>query len=254
MKNLLIGLFLIAALGACNTADNKAKVSFALTDAPSLKGFQAVYVDVQSIEYKVDSGDFVFLPMTPVRVNLMDLTNGQDTLLGNVELEAGQKVTQIRLVLGDQNSVVLANGSEVNIKTPSGQTSGLKINIQTDVTVTSGYKVMIDFDAEKSVVSKGNGGFSLKPVIRGYIVANTSKIEGFISPAKVPYKVMAVKGTDTILTVSDTLQGNYFMLHGLTTGTYDVQFLNSSDSICKDLIQEIHGGTDINLGTIQINP
>lgn len=253
MKNLFIGLFLMAILSACTNSESGSKVSFALTDAPSLKGYQAVYVDVQSIEYKVDSGDFVVLPMIPVRVNLMDLTNGQDTLLGNVELEAGQKVSQVRLILGDDNTLVLADGSEVSIKTPSGQTSGLKFNIQSAVEVTSGYKVMIDFDAEKSVVAKGNGAFSLKPVIRGYIVANTSKIIGYIAPTNVPYKVMAVRGIDTILTVSDTLQGNFFMLHGLTTGTYDIQFLNSNDSVVKSLTQDIHGGTNIDLGTIQIN-
>jgi len=253
MKNLLIGLTLLAIFSACNKSEDTARVSFSLTDAPSLKGYQAVYADVKGIEYKVDSGEFVALPISPVLVNLMDLTNGQDTLLGNVELQAGQKVSQVRLILGDNNTLVLADGSEVNIKTPSGQTSGLKFNIQSDVTLTSGYKVMIDFDAEKSVVAKGNGGFSLKPVIRGYIVANTSKLVGHILPNNVPYKVMAVKGTDTILTVSDTLQGNFFMLHGLASGTYKIQFLNSTDSICKDFLQEIHGGTDIDLGTIQIN-
>lgn len=254
MKNLLFGLFLVAILSACNNNESGSKVSFALTDAPSLKGYQAVYVDVQSIEYKVDSGEFVILPMLPVRVNLLDLTNGQDTLLGNVELEAGQRVTQVRLILGDDNTLVLADGSEVSIMTPSGQTSGLKFNIQSNVEVTSGYKVMIDFDAEKSVVAKGNGSYSLKPVIRGYIVANTSKIFGNIAPATIPFKVMAVRGTDTILTVSDTLQGNFFMLHGLTSGTYDIQFLNSTDSICNRFSQEIHGGINVDLGTIQINP
>lgn len=252
MKNLFIGLFLIAALSACTNSEDKANVSFMLTDAPSLKGYQAVYVDVQGIEYKVDSGEFVALSIIPAKINLMELTNGQDTLLGNVELEAGQRVSQVRLILGDENFLVLADGSEVNIKTPSGQTSGLKINIQSDVTVTSGYKVMIDFDAEKSVVAKGNGGFSLKPVIRGYIVANTSQLVGHITPTNVPYKVMALRGTDTILTVSDTLQGNFFMLHGLTSGTYDIQFLNSTDSVCKSFTQDIHGGSNVDLGIIEI--
>jgi len=252
MKKLLIGLSFLAILSACNNSEEKATVSFALTDAPSLKGFQAVLVELKSIEYQVDSSEFVALPMSPAIVNLMNLTNGQDTLLGNVELEAGQKISQVRLVLGDKNTLILADGSEVNIKTPSGQTSGLKVNIQSDATLTSGYKVLIDFDAEKSVVVKGNGGFSLKPVIRGYIVANTSKIYGNITPSNIPYKVMAVNGTDTILTVSDTLQNNYFMIHGLTSGLYDIKFLNATDSVCKALVQEVHGGTNINLGVVQI--
>lgn len=253
MKKLLFGLLLATLVSACSNESNT-KVSFALTDAPSLKGYQAVYVDVQRIEYRVDSGDFASLPMSPVRVNLLDLTNGQDTLLGNVELEAGQKVSQVRLILGEDNTLVLSDGTEVAIRVPSGQTSGLKFNIQTSVEVTSGYKVMIDFDAEKSIVAKGNGTFSLKPVIRGYIVANTSAIFGHITPAQVPFKVLAIRGTDSILTVSDTLQSNYFRLHGLTSGTYNIQFLNSNDSIVTSRSQAIVGGTNVDLGIVQINP
>ena len=252
MKNFFMTIALLAGLGACTNSNDKSLVQFSLTDAPSQKGYKALYVDVQGIEYSVDSSGWVSLPMTPALVNLMDLTNGQDTLLGNVELEAGQTVSQVRLILGEDNTLVLADGSEVNIKTPSAQTSGLKINIQADASMTSGYKVMIDFNAEKSVVAKGNGGYSLKPVIRGYIVANTSKIFGTITPSKIPYKVMTVKGEDTVLTVSDTLKNNYFMLHGLTSGTYDIKFLNSTDSVCKTLVQEVQGGTDVNVGTVQI--
>jgi hypothetical protein len=253
MKKLLLGLSLLALVSACTNSDDTARVSFSLTDAPSLKGYQALYVDIQGIDYKVDSGEFVALPMSPVEVNLMNLTNGEDTLLGNVDLKEREKVTQVRLHLGDNNTLVLANGSEVNIKTPSGQTSGIKINIQSVASVSSGYKVLIDFDAEKSVVAKGNGTYSLKPVIRGYIVANTSKVTGFIIPSKEPFKVMAVKGVDTVMTISDTLLGNFFMLHGLTTDNYDIQFLDSAGVVRKEFLRDIYGGTNVDLDTVRID-
>lgn len=253
MKHLLYGLALLALLAACTTEnDNKATVSFALTDAPSQKGYLALNVTVEGIEYSVDSGEFVTLPMQSVTVNLMDFTNGTDTLLGNVELEAGERITQVRLMLGEDNTLILADSSIVNIKTPSAQQSGLKINIQSAAEVSSGYKVLIDFDAEKSVVAKGNGTYSLKPVIRGYITANTSKVFGNIIPANAPYLVRAIKGTDTILTISDTLQHNYFMLHGLVTGTYSLEFVDADNAIAKTLSQEVHGGTTINLDTVRI--
>lgn len=244
---------LLALMAACSTEnENKATVSFALTDAPSQKGYLALNVTVEGIEYSVDSGEFVTLPMQSVTVNLMDFTNGTDTLLGNVELEAGERITQVRLMLGEDNTLILADSSIVNIKTPSAQQSGLKINIQSAAEVSSGYKVLIDFDAEKSVVAKGNGTYSLKPVIRGYITANTSKVFGNIIPANVPYLVRAIKGTDTILTISDTLQHNYFMLHGLVTGTYSLEFVDADNAIAKTLSQEVHGGTTINLDTVRI--
>lgn len=255
MKKILfgLGLFLVVILGACTSNnDNKTNVQFALTDAPSLKGYQALYLDIQGIQYNVGDSNWVSLPISPSVVNIMDFTNGKDTLLSNIELEAGQKISQVRLILGDNNKLVLKDGSNVNVKVPSGQTSGLKINIQSDSVTSSGYKVMIDFNAEKSIVAKGNGSYSLKPVIRGYIVANTSKVFGYISPANVPYKVFTIMNGDTLTTVSDTLQQNYFMLHGLTSGSYDIKFVNAKDSICKTITQSVRGGTDVNMGTIII--
>ena len=252
MKKFLMVFVLIAGLYSCNS-DDKAIVRFSLTDAPSLKGYQALYIDLKGVEYGVGDSTWVTLPVNPAIVNIMDLTNGQDTLLAEVELEAGQTVSQVRLLLGEDNTLVLADGSSVNIKVPSGQSSGLKFNVHTAAGMTGSYKVMIDFDAERSVVVKGNGNYSLKPVVRGYIVSNTSKIFGNISPSNIPFNVMAVMNGDTIMTVSDTAQNNYFMLHGLTSGTYEVLFKDSTAAIRKTLTQEVKGGTDVDLGTVQIN-
>jgi len=251
MKKFLLGLILLAGLGACSN-DDEATVQFYLTDAPSLKGYQALYVDVERVEYCLEDSGWVVLPMTAAIVNLMELTNGQDTLLGKVELEAGQTISQVRLILGNDNTLVLAGGIEVNISVPSGQSSGLKFNIHSNADLTSSYKVMIDFDVERSVVAKGNGQYSLKPVVRGYIVTNTSKVFGTISPSNIPFRVMTIMDGDTIETVSDTSQNNYFMLHGLTSGSYDIKFIDAADVDRKTLSVDVHGGTDVNLGTVQL--
>jgi hypothetical protein len=251
MKKLFLGLALLAGLSACNNSE-KVDVKFALTDAPSLKGYQALYVDVQSIEYSIGDSLWVSLPMTPSVVNILDLTNGKDTLLANIELESGQVVSQIRMILGDNSTLILADGTEVNVKVPSGQTSGLKFNVHSTATINSGYRVVIDFDAERSIVAKGNGQYSLKPVIRGYITANTSSIYGTLLPANVPFQVRTVFNGDTISTVSDTLNANYFKLQGLTTGSYHIEFVDADGVIRHDIDQEVHGGTNINLGSVQI--
>lgn len=259
LKNMkkLIGILviaLLAGLSACsNDKDgNKSLVQFSLTDAPSLKGYQALYLDVRGLYYTVGDSTEIPLPVSPAIVNLLDLTNGKDTLLANIELEAGQKVSQVRLVLGDNNTLVLADGTNVNIKVPSGSTSGLKLNVQSAAATTSGYKVLIDFNAEKSIIAKGNGSYSLKPVIRSYIVANTSKVYGHISPSNVPFQVLTVMNGDTLVTVSDTLQNNYFMLHGLISGNYEIQFIDSTGVVRKTLNQNIIGGSDIDMGNVLI--
>jgi hypothetical protein len=59
---------------------------------------------------------------------------------------------------------------------------------------------------------------------------------------------------DTISTLSDTLQNNYFKLHGLFSGTYDlkVEDLSTKDiTVIKSGIQ-IVGGTDVHLGNLSL--
>lgn len=254
---LFFGFLLLAGavmlINSCSKEDavkGPTQVGFYLTDAPSLKGFKAVKIDVQEVKYIINDSAEVNLPITPAIYNLMDLTNGKNMLLSNVVLNEGEHISQVRLVLGDNNSVELSDGTEVKIKAPSAQTSGLKVNIQDQVITTSGYAVMIDFDAERSIVSKGNGGYSLKPVIRGYVVQNTSAVFGHILPKDVPFKVFTVVGTDTIATISDVTRDNFFMLHGLKSGSYKLEF--QSGTLYTTMNVSLIGGTDKDLGTVEI--
>jgi hypothetical protein len=56
-----------------------------------------------------------------------------DTLLGDIELPAG-KVSQLRLILGSNNSIKVAGQVLLlPLTTPSAQQSGLKVQIHTDL-------------------------------------------------------------------------------------------------------------------------
>lgn len=259
VKLLLLTLLMVGTgmlFNSCSKDDSAAgpsKVSFYLTDAPSLQGYKAVNIDVKEIKYIINDGAEVNLPITPAIYNLLDLRNGKDTLLSKIVLNEGEHISQVRLVLGNNNSIVLKDGTIKSIDTPSAQTSGLKVNIQENITTSSGYSVMIDFDAEKSIVRKGNGGFSLKPVIRGYVVENTSAISGYILPKEIPFKVFTLVGTDSIITLSDTARNNFFMLHGLKSGNYTVSFQDpTSLAILKTLSVTVFGGDDNDLGTVTV--
>jgi hypothetical protein len=262
MKNVRLLFFFLLIIGtelflnSCSKDDSSnlgSKVSFYLTDAPSLQGYKAVNIDVQGVKYILNDSSEISLPITPTVYNLLELRNGKNTLLSNIILNEGENIAQVRLILGDNNSVVLKDGTEVSIKTPSAQTSGLKVNIQENVTTSSGYSVMIDFDAERSIVRKGNGSYSLKPVIRGYVVENTSAIYGNLLPKYEVFKVFTLVGSDTIVAVSDTTNNNYFMLHGLRTGNYTVSIQDpASLAILKQMPVSVFGGTDVDMGTIEI--
>ena len=237
-----------------NNANGKAQVGFYLTDAPIVKGYKAVNIDVKSISFSTDSTNWVNLPIGGKVVEITKFANGKDSLLSNIVLDAGVKVTQIRLLLGINNTIVLNDGTVKPLIVPSGYTSGLKLNVQSVPSLTSGYKVLIDFDAARSIVARGNGSYSLKPVIRSYIQANTSFIDGYLSPAKEAVRVFTINTAgDTISTVSDTLKNNYFRVSGLFSANYKIQGqkINTGEIVTiKDNVSVI-GGTDIHLSTAE---
>lgn len=253
IKNTILALTAVLFI-ACD-ADNKQTVGFYLTDAPANEGIVAVNIDIQSVKYSINDEDWMDVDINPVVVNLLDFSNGTDTLLSNIELEEGFKVSQVRLILGDNNTIELADGSIVPIKTPSAQTSGLKLNVQSFSEVHSGYKVVIDFDASRSIVKQGNGNYLLKPVIRSYIAVNSSRIYGTIVPEKLVTKIFTIDlQGDTIATLSDTLQNNLFVLHGLNTGTYDIMYQHPESGETGILKSDVSvvGGFDVNLGELTV--
>ena len=259
-RKIFLLCLLFIGLYSCSSSDNsdkgKATVGFYLTDAPSVEGYKSVNINIKSVECSVDGQNWIPLDVKPCTVDLLHFSNGKDSLLSNVKFDTGTKIQQIRLTLGENNTIVLTSGKTVSLKTPSGQTSGLKFNVQSVAQLTSGYKTMIDFDASRSIVKQGNSGsYLLKPVIRAYITANSSAIDGNILPSNVAMRIFTVTASnDTISTVSDTLQSNYFKLHGLFSGTYD---LKAEDLATKNIIVvksgiQIIGGTDVHLGNLPL--
>lgn len=84
-----------------------------------------------------------------------------------------KKLLLIALALGliafnacdkDDNSVMVDSVIHP-LQTPSAQQSGLKIKIDKDLDLDIN-TLTLDFDAEKSIVETGNGGYILKPVIK----------------------------------------------------------------------------------------
>jgi hypothetical protein len=75
------------------------------------------------------------------------------------------KVSQIRLVLGENNSVVV-EGTTFALKIPSSNESGLKINVHETVRRNDHIIITLDFDAEASVNLNGNGEYIMNPVIK----------------------------------------------------------------------------------------
>ena len=158
----------IAGSPANNLTRNGA-VRILLTDAPAK--YLEVNVDIKQVRIHIaddsnNANGWINLPTNAGIYNLLDLQNGIDTTIVDSTVVPSGKVSQIRFVLGPNSSVMTSDSVLHDLKVPSGEQSGLKINVHRDIPGGTTLNVLLDFDAEKSVHEKGNGDFSMKPVIK----------------------------------------------------------------------------------------
>jgi len=204
-----------------NDVKGKATVQLMLTDAPAL--YDNVNIDIQEILLRSDgdTASWISVPLVnPGVYNLLDFSNGLDTLLGTVEIPEGT-LTQMRLVLGSNNSIVV-DGVTYPLTIPSGSTSGLKFNVNADLEGDTFYRFWIDFDAAHSIHQTGNGKYMLKPVIRMFGEATSGAIDGTVFPAEALPVVTVYNATDTMMAIPN--EAGYFKVFGLPAGLYSVEF------------------------------
>jgi hypothetical protein len=140
VKLFLIGLTTVF-LVSCDSDEKTAKVQISLTDAPG--DYQEVNVDIQGVEVHVgedENSGWKSLAVDKGVYNLLELTNGLDTLLGEIEIPAG-KISQVRLILGDENTIKV-NGEVFDLGTPSAQQSGLKLQVHQTLAEGITYKIL----------------------------------------------------------------------------------------------------------------
>ena len=123
MKTLKVFLALLIAVTivSCSKDKEEVRVNFLLTDAPSYENFQEVNIDIREVHFSTNEG-WDQLAIQPAIYNLLDLTNGLDTLLAHVYLDEGSRINQVRLVLGPNNSVKTDDGIIHSLATPSANT------------------------------------------------------------------------------------------------------------------------------------
>jgi len=225
-----------------SNTDETARVSIELTDAPG--DYEAVFIDVEDVVVKYNGEeDEVFIDDVDAGIyNLLELTGGVSVVLVDEELPTGS-ISQIRLVLGDDNTVVV-DGETIPLQTPSAQQSGLKIQVNETLEGGIFYEFMLDFNVEESIVEQGNGGYLLKPVIRATTVAETGAISGSVIPVTdTPVLVTTTTGEGEEISAYTDAQGK-FVLQGILEGNYDLKFeadpdLNFPPVIIDNVIVEV---------------
>lgn len=229
LKFLCLAVFTGLTLSSCSdddesgAAEGDARISVRMVDAPG--DYDAVYIDVEEVRVQTGTeveGDedegWVTLDTEAGIYNLLELTGGVSQLLADEEIEAGY-AGQIRLILGNDNSVVV-DGNEYPLATPSAQQSGLKLNINEQLEPGEEYFYILDFDVDESIVTQGNGGFSLKPVIRLSVEDDAGMIVGEVHPSEFRSLVTATNASYSISAYTN--ENGEFALYGVPEGTYQI--------------------------------
>lgn len=253
-------LFLVSSCSDDDDAnipeDGMSMIKVKLVDAPG--DYEKVNVDIQDVRInRSDDSETGWESLVDINTgvyDLLELTGGASVVLAENEIASGE-LEQIRLVLGDNNTVVI-DGEELPLTTPSAQQSGLKIDLDdSDLLPGFTYEIILDFDAEKSVVKAGESGqYILKPVIKASWEVNSGRITGAVNPTEFQTLASVItQDNDTINTYTD--ESGVYVLNGVPAGTYEVVLTPDEESgyattTVADVVVE--NGTTTDAGTTEL--
>ena len=207
-----------------------------ITDAPvDDENVLGVHVAFDAVHYKPASSEWVVEELNETRViNLLDLQDGNSTLLASqTELPVG-RINQIRFMINPAETFIeLKNEGNVSLTVPSQVekvVGGFVVPAGGDINITA------DFDLRKSLVLSNNGtSYSLKPTIKIVDNSQVGEVSGTVSNINADTTVIIYAyANDTFdeaqetsndfasaATSSDATDGNY-TLAWLAAGTYDL--------------------------------
>ena len=277
LASVVIVMALVFSACTKSGVNGNSSVAVFLTDGPG--DFDAVNIDIQKVEVKVDKdekhkrddnrngldddkddhlkrkddfGEWIDLNFTPKIIDVLSLRNGIETQLGTANIDAGT-VRKIRITLGTQNSVV--KGSVKYDLLMDSQTSNFLYIKLFDNHRERGnrndVKVWVDFDIASSIV-EANGKFYLKPILRPFCNANFGEIEGKVLPLDAKAVVRVSNGNGFNAVALPSREGE-FKVRGLTDGTYTVT-IEGIAPYAKKIITNVvvKKGEDTKIGTITL--
>jgi hypothetical protein len=167
---LIVAVLILSLLESCTgqttrtgttTTPGQGKLQVYVTDAPA-ENITAIVIKAGSIEAHLagdNTSGWITLLENPPAFDLLQVA-GIQSLLGTANVTSGN-YTQVRVAITEVT--VTINGEQKKATVPSD-----KLKLVGNITVTAGAvtSISLDFDAAKSIVVKGNGEVSLKPVVK----------------------------------------------------------------------------------------
>jgi hypothetical protein len=223
-----VSLFFAACNDNGNDSSQTSSMKVRLTDAPG--DYTEVNIDVRDIMIKdnsnTDDQGWVSIGNLPPEgkiYDLLTLTGGVNALLADEVVPSGY-LGQVRLLLGDKNTVVLKDGTTHPLKTPSAQQSGLKLKVNQTLMAGATYDFLLDFDVAQSIVVQAgaSGNYNLHPVVKVSTLATSGVIKGTITNFATAKEVLAsvLVGTEMVSAYANA--EGVFQLNGIPAGTYIV--------------------------------
>jgi hypothetical protein len=247
-----LAFIIVCGFTACDYSQNGDIATFAVQLHDSSADFQEVNIHVKRIEVRQSkSGEagWEVIEEPDETYNLLELVNGNTALLGKKEIEPA-RYTQVRLMLGEDNSVV-RDGQSYDLSI-NGNTSVI-MDINADLSGGDYYVLNVDFDVSRSIQMQGDTEYLLDPVVRAYTEAERGTIEGFVSmPDESRARINAII-SDTLFTSTSTDEtSGGFKLMGLESGTYGIEIDPQQDGMLPEFKQniEVSAGETTKLETI----
>jgi Domain of unknown function (DUF4382) len=254
--------------------EGQQRVKIRLSDNPV--NYDAVFVDIQQVvvqiipdscrgrgddnhndcydddEYRCSVWDT--LDIRPGVYNLLDLSNGTDTLLAT-GLTLQGRINKIKLVLGSSNSVVIDSVSYPLTLWNNNHTITIQVKGHDIEEITPGdLQLWLDFDAGGSIVKVSNNHFVLKPRLKIFVPAQTASIRGRVLPENARAVVSAIADGDTLIAIPEHHDGKFKIrgLHGNTA----VLFINAtaggySDTTITNI--QLQRGQETDIGTVHLH-
>jgi hypothetical protein len=257
---ILVAFCLLLFLWGCSDGEtDRGTLQVSVTGAPAC-GFDQVNISLSKIRIHENgsadgqSAGWSEIDLSPIgRIDLTSLTNGVLRELGTLSLPAG-RYNQILLFLAPDSTDFPSGNSvfpsgkteEVPLQIPGEAAGGLKLIHSFDVERDRQVDLALDFDACRSVLEKGDGGYLLKPMISVVSLNGSGQITGVISPQRFEGNpisnpvVTAQQGGKVIKSTVPDSNGN-FVLSPLpesgAAGSYDVVF--TADEAASVIIQSV---------------
>ncbi len=237
---MIVSFTLMTLISGCSGDDTSGistgTATMNIADAPvDDENVLGVHVAFDAVEYKTAGSKWVVEELNETRViNLLDLQDGNSTMLAaQTELPIG-RINQVRFVINERETFIeLKNEGNVSLTVPSGEekiVGGFVVPAGADVNITA------DFDLRKSLVASSIGNaikYSLKPTIKIVDNSQVGEVSGTVTGFDGNTTVIVYAYTDgtwaeteapdfvNAATSSDATDGKY-TLAWLAAGTYDL--------------------------------